>query len=96
MATTAQSPNDLTRQQLDELDDLLQRMLSLPLNPPESFENSPPARAFASPLPTPAPAPVVREVPARCRYRRLRHRESSHREHPSRSSRPVPWKSANA
>lgn len=33
---TAQSPNDLTRQQLDELDALLQRMLALPLNPPET------------------------------------------------------------
>jgi hypothetical protein len=32
---TAQSPNDLTRQQLDELDALLQRMLALPLNSPE-------------------------------------------------------------
>lgn len=31
MATT---PNDLTRQQLDELDSLLQRMLSMPLNKP--------------------------------------------------------------
>jgi hypothetical protein len=67
MATTTQSPNDLTRQQLDELDDLLQRMLSLPLNPPESY--TPPPQAYApltAPLPTPAPAPVpvAREVPA--------------------------------
>ena len=33
---TAPSPNELTRQQLDELDALLQRMLALPLNPPET------------------------------------------------------------
>lgn len=64
MATTAQSPNDLTRQQLDELDDLLQRMLSLPLNPPESFAPAAPAPTFAPPMPTPVPqpVPVAREV----------------------------------
>ena len=61
MATSTQSPNDLTRQQLDELDDLLQRMLSLPLNPPETFA---PAQTYAPPMPTPAPAPLAREVPA--------------------------------
>jgi len=33
---TAPSPNDLTRQQLDELDALLQRMLSVPLTPTET------------------------------------------------------------
>jgi hypothetical protein len=64
MATTAQSPNDLTRQQLDELDDLLQRMLSLPLNPPESFT---PAAAstpsFAPPMP-PAPREMPQATPA--------------------------------
>ena len=68
MATTAPSPNDLTRQQLDELDDLLQRMLSLPLNPPESYTPPPSPQAFAPPMPTPAPAPlaapVAREMPA--------------------------------
>ena len=53
MATTTQSPNDLTRQQLDELDDLLQRMLSLPLNPPESFSPTPPVQNYAPPMPTP-------------------------------------------
>ena len=36
---TAPSPNELTRQQLDELDALLQRMLSLPLNPPDGPVN---------------------------------------------------------
>jgi hypothetical protein len=44
---TAPSPNELTRQQLDELDALLQRMLALPLNPPD----------------TPAPAPAAQAVP---------------------------------
>lgn len=33
---TAPSPNDLTRQQLDELDALLQRMLSVPLAPTDT------------------------------------------------------------
>ena len=46
--STSPSPNDLTRQQLDELDALLQRMLSLPLN-------NPPA---APPVPTPTEVPV--------------------------------------
>jgi len=59
MATSTQSPNDLTRQQLDELDDLLQRMLSLPLNPPESFAPTP--AVFSPPMPTAAPIP--RESP---------------------------------
>jgi len=43
--TTAPSANDLTRQQLDELDALLQRMLALPLNGPDA----------ATALPTEAP-----------------------------------------
>lgn len=41
------SPNDLTRQQLDELDVLLQRMLALPLNKPE------PTVAYSPPPPLP-------------------------------------------
>jgi hypothetical protein len=46
------SPNDLTRQQLDELDALLQRMLSLPLNKP------------AEPAPAPRlPDPPLPEIP---------------------------------
>lgn len=61
MATSTQSPNDLTRQQLDELDDLLQRMLSLPLNPPEPFAPTPPAQTYTPPMPT--SAPIVRESP---------------------------------
>lgn len=44
------SPNDLTRQQLDELDSLLQRMLSLPLSGPA--EDAPPP---APPLELPTP-----------------------------------------
>jgi hypothetical protein len=51
---TAPSPNDLTRQQLDELDSLLQRMLSLPLNQPE------PAVTF----PPPPPLPQLPDPPA--------------------------------
>jgi hypothetical protein len=49
---TAPSPNDLTRQQLDELDALLQRMLTLPVNPPEGGPVSPPP-AFPEPAPVP-------------------------------------------
>jgi hypothetical protein len=48
MATTT-NPNDLTRQQLDELDTLLQRMLALPLNKPEIPQ--PPQVAPPPPLP---------------------------------------------
>jgi hypothetical protein len=51
---TAPSPNDLTRQQLDELDALLQRMLALPLNPLDG----PPATAPA-PAPLPLPPDMV-------------------------------------
>lgn len=52
---TAPSPNDLTRQQLDELDALLQRMLALPLNTPDD----PPAAAHAPVTPLPLPPEVV-------------------------------------
>jgi hypothetical protein len=54
---TAPSPNDLTRQQLDELDALLQRMLSVPLAPADTPmpAGMPPARngdsAGGPPLP---------------------------------------------
>jgi hypothetical protein len=48
--STSPSPNDLTRQQLDELDSLLQRMLSLPLSgPPEDVP--PPAPVVDAPAP---------------------------------------------
>lgn len=62
---TAPSPNDLTRQQLDELDALLQRMLSVPLAPPDTPLPGALNRADAPPLPPswradpPAPVPVV-------------------------------------
>ena len=52
---TAPSPNDLTRQQLDELDALLQRMLSLPLPSPEAAPQAPP-------MPEP-PVPIWRVDP---------------------------------
>jgi hypothetical protein len=73
---TAPSPNDLTRQQLDELDALLQRMLSLPLNPSDTATALAPPSAFTAPplpdIPTPPagkqwrvdpPAPVLNPVP---------------------------------
>ncbi|HEV3439134.1 MAG TPA: hypothetical protein VG122_17335 [Gemmata sp.] len=54
---TAHSPNDLTRQQLDELDALLQKMLALPLSPTDGaapVASSPAAsRATVSELPLP-------------------------------------------
>ncbi|OWK36720.1 hypothetical protein [Fimbriiglobus ruber] len=55
MPTTSPSPNDLTRQQLDELDTLLQRMLSLPTGPgPDA----------AAPAVRQVPAPPLPESPA--------------------------------
>lgn len=56
---TPNSPNDLTRQQLDELDTLLQRMLALPLNKPDV--PAPPGRVEL-PLPEP-PAPPRPPLP---------------------------------
>ena len=76
MATASTSANDLTRQQLDELDSLLQRMLSLPINPADPTPPPIPAAtltAFAPPLPpanfgTPtsytAPPPAREAAPA--------------------------------
>ena len=53
---TLPTPNDLTRQQLDELDALLQRMLSLPLNKSDIVKIPP-----APPLPLPdMPVPATR------------------------------------
>ena len=64
---TAQSPNDLTRQQLDELDALLQKMLATPLNPPEGAaptgSNITNSRAMVSEIPLPD-APQPRTVTA--------------------------------
>ena len=51
---TASTENDLTRQQLDELDAQLQRMLSLQINPADPTPPPIPAAtlaAFAPPLP---------------------------------------------
>jgi len=48
-----------TRQQLDEIDALLRRMLSLPSMAGEPSEPTIPAATFG---PTPAPEPVIREV----------------------------------
>jgi hypothetical protein len=68
MSSTPPTPNDLTRQQLDELDALLQRMLTLPVPAPE------PGPAPAAPAPSAwrmdPPAPmrrpfVTEEVPTR-------------------------------
>lgn len=62
---TAPSPNDLTRQQLDELDALLQRMLSVPLAPADTPMPAALNRTDAPPLPPswridpPAPAPAA-------------------------------------
>lgn len=59
------SPNDLTRQQLDELDGLLQRMLSLPTtgpsaDPPEPVPELPPLPgAWRLDRPSPEPRPHV-------------------------------------
>jgi hypothetical protein len=58
---TAHSPNDLTRQQLDELDALLQRMLALPLNAPESTPN---LRTASVELPLPEMPAMHRPAPA--------------------------------
>jgi hypothetical protein len=75
---TAPSANDLTRQQLDELDSLLQRMLSLPLSPAEkpslasprndaeSLGQAPAMRLTAPPMPTiePEPSPLPAPEPS--------------------------------
>ena len=64
---TAPSPNDLTRQQLDELDALLQRMLALPLNPPDPAPH--PGGLTPTGLPVP-PLPLPPEsVPAAKNWR---------------------------
>lgn len=61
---TAPSANDLTRQQLDELDDLLQRMLNLPLT---GTEPPPPPTGptwrYDAPASPPAPAPHLSAPP---------------------------------
>jgi hypothetical protein len=54
---TAPSPNDLTRQQLDELDALLQRMLSVPLAPADTPMPVGGPALPTPPVPTPASPP---------------------------------------
>jgi hypothetical protein len=61
MPAPAVSPNDLTRQQLDELDSLLQRMLSLPVGKPA--EPAPPPKLPDPPVPDPLPPLPVRTDP---------------------------------
>ncbi|HEY1190112.1 MAG TPA: hypothetical protein VGE74_20860 [Gemmata sp.] len=56
---TAPSPNDLTRQQLDELDALLQKMLTVPLAPAET----PPPAATLPPIAQPPLPPSWRIDP---------------------------------
>src|SRR5437016_6247432 len=72
---TAPSANDLTRQQLDELDALLQRMLTLPMNASEAgaaaplpaatnWRIDPPGPVFAAaPHLIAPPLPLERERP---------------------------------
>lgn len=61
------SPNDLTRQQLDELDGLLQRMLGLPATDPAPAPGAPPAElppipgAWRLDRPTAEPRPHLEE-----------------------------------
>jgi hypothetical protein len=55
MDSMAATPNDLTRQQLDELDHLLQRMLAMPLSQPEA-RSAPVKIAIPSPPDIPAMA----------------------------------------
>lgn len=66
MSSTPPTPNDLTRQQLDELDALLQRMLTLPLPTPEPAILSPAPSAWRMDPPAPLRRPfVTEEVPVR-------------------------------
>lgn len=70
MPSTPPTPNDLTRQQLDELDTLLQRMLSLPMSSPSDPPTAPPTPVPELPASlggwradprTPAPIPHMAE-----------------------------------
>lgn len=63
---TAPSPNDLTRQQLDELDALLQRMLSVPLAPADTPmpASAPPGRSGSDGPPLPPSWRVDPPTPA--------------------------------
>ncbi len=57
---TAPSANDLTRQQLDELDALLQRMLTLPVNPPDAATPSSGVSSWRTDSPNPTFATATR------------------------------------
>ncbi|VTR90883.1 unnamed protein product [Gemmata massiliana] len=75
---TAPSPNDLTRQQLDELDALLQKMLMVPLapaeapvSPPMTQPPLPPSWRVDAPASVPAPSLAhlaVNEPPATLKF----------------------------
>ena len=66
MSSTPPTPNDLTRQQLDELDALLQRMLTVPLPTPEPVPAPVAPSAWRMDPPAPLRRPfVTEEVPAR-------------------------------
>lgn len=57
-----------TRQQLDELDALLQRMLSLPVNPSEGQSHASPPPQYAPPPPQYAPPPPPQYAPPPMNY----------------------------
>ena len=69
---TAPSANDLTRQQLDELDALLQRMLALPNTSPESNTPSPISSASTWRTDLPTPTLALRQTPPEPLVPRLR------------------------
>ena len=69
---TAPSANDLTRQQLDELDALLQRMLALPNASPEANTPSPISSASTWRKDLPTPTLALRQTPPEPLVPRLR------------------------
>src|SRR5262245_17579856 len=65
--SSAYTPNSQTRQQLDELDALLQRMLSLPLAHADGPEPTPPPAEASIPLPPTRRSfaqPLIRSTPS--------------------------------
>jgi hypothetical protein len=66
MATSPQSPVSLqpTRQQLEELDALMKRMLALPVDGPEEPAVAPPPESEAADLALPEPEPPKASEPA--------------------------------
>src|SRR5687768_6438392 len=67
--STPPAAGQAMRQQLDELDALLQRMLTLPINQTEDHDPHPepptPRRATAEPTPAATKAPTASPAPAR-------------------------------